>query len=64
VVDEDAEHALKVAPVQDQEPVETLGPDGADETSTVPASTEKTAPRPRRHSSSLIRESGCHQAQR
>jgi hypothetical protein len=31
VVDEDAEHALEVAPVHDQEPVETLGPGRTDE---------------------------------
>ena len=31
VVDEDAEHALEVAPVHDQEPVEPLGPGRADE---------------------------------
>lgn len=31
VVDEDGEHALEVAPVHDQEPVETLGPGRADE---------------------------------
>ena len=32
VVDEDAEHAFEVATVHDQEPVETLGAGGADET--------------------------------
>ena len=32
VAGEDAEHALKVTLVHDQEPVETLGADGADET--------------------------------
>ncbi len=31
VLDEDAKHALEVPPVDDEEPVETLGPDGADE---------------------------------
>lgn len=31
VLDEDAKHALEVQPVDDEEPVETLGPDGADE---------------------------------
>ena len=32
VVDKDSEHALEVASVHDQEPVEALGADGADET--------------------------------
>jgi hypothetical protein len=31
VLDEDAQHVLEVPPVDDEEPVETLGPDGADE---------------------------------
>ena len=31
VVGEDAEHALEMTPVHDQQPVETLGADGADE---------------------------------
>lgn len=31
VVHEDTEDALKVAPIHDQEPVDALGPDGADE---------------------------------
>ena len=30
-VDEDAEYALEVAPVENEEPVETLGAGGADE---------------------------------
>jgi hypothetical protein len=31
VLDEDAKYALEVLPVDDEDPVETLGPDGADE---------------------------------
>jgi hypothetical protein len=31
VVDEDKEHSLEVAPVENEEPIETLGADGADE---------------------------------
>jgi hypothetical protein len=31
VLDEDAEHAVELAPVEDEEPVETLGADGANE---------------------------------
>jgi hypothetical protein len=31
VLDEDAEHSLEVAPVEDEEPVETFGAGGADE---------------------------------
>jgi hypothetical protein len=31
VLDEDAKHALEVLPVDDEEPVETLSPDGAEE---------------------------------
>jgi hypothetical protein len=31
VLDEDAKHALEVLPVEDQEPVETLAPDGTGE---------------------------------
>ena len=31
VLDEDAEHAFQMAPIQNQKPVETLAADGADE---------------------------------
>ncbi len=31
MLDEDAKHALEVLPVDDEEPVETLAPDGTDE---------------------------------
>ena len=31
VLHEDAQHALELPPVDDEEPIETLGPDGADE---------------------------------
>ena len=32
MVDEDAEHSFEVAPVENEEPVETFGAGGADET--------------------------------